>query len=357
MPSIFSNSPSTVSKSSPSLEEVLRQPISTPCQDEDQSTFQMLAQTLLLNPDARIPPTTEGSSCGPEVSVLVNRILTGTSVDDPDLKIDQDLPTWENPIYDPNHDQPWMGGSHGPTSQGFRHMYFGGWQLSHPIRTFQIPPRAVGQAPARTQILSLEAKRLLREGHKAWGYRVAAWAMHYIQDLTQPFHAVQILNFDMVPWLELFAWPPRQGFKNLVDETTRIVGNYHLAYEGYVHSQLELGEKSPFKECLSNPEKFSTLTLNPLTQTPEGMAHSVADASIEISTRLGDLLFPFFSSALTQRGFDLAHHDKEGSVSYADLATRPDLINARKELHDTTCVCLANASIASRKLLEWILQP
>jgi len=49
--------------------------------------------------------------------------------------------------------QEWMGGETGPTSQGFRHMFFGGVDWQHPIQTFQIPFHSIGQAPERFEIL------------------------------------------------------------------------------------------------------------------------------------------------------------------------------------------------------------
>ena len=179
--------------------------------------------------------------------------------------------------------------------------------------------------------------------------------MHYLQDLAQPFHSVQILNFKMVPWYELLAWPPKKGFDRLVQETTRIVTNYHWAYEDYIQFQISLGNNSAFRECLTFPEKFSSLKMNSATQTPEEMALEVVDSSIDLAAKLGPLLFDFFGSQLTEPGINLSLHPE--MLNYKDYSIRPDLLEARQKLHSVTCECLANAALGSRSLLEWALQP
>lgn len=324
------------------------------CAEDDSAMVQALIKDFHLNAKTQVPPTvSQGCEKEPEISIY--QILAGSSVDDPDLGMDQELP--RDPSYDPNDDRKWMGGYEGLKSQGFRHMYFGGWKLAHPIETFQVPIHAEGQAPYRAELIAEKGKSLLKEGQTAWGFRLIAWSMHYIQDLTQPFHSVQVINLNLADWKQLLQWPPQKGLADLVQETTRIVSNYHLAYETYIFHQIRKGEQSPFKECLSSPEKFTNLKMNPSSQelNPLNIALGVTDASIENASKLGPVLFDFFGKGLLSKEINLA--DNKGTVPYDELGTRPELEEPRQKLHQLTCVTLANASLASRRLIEWALKP
>lgn len=346
MKPIFSNP-------APSLQTSIRRTFPAPCALEDSTLYRSLIEELLLNPNSSVPPTS-GPNCGSQFSLSALSILNGSSIDDPDRGMDQELP-YPSDLYDPKNDRKWMGGFTGPTSQGFRHMYFGGWKWNYPLTTLQIPPRAVGQAPLRVAAIAQKAKEFLKSGQLAWGFRLSTWAMHYIQDLAQPFHSVQILNFKMVPWYELFTWPPQKGVDQLIKESTRIVANFHWAYEEYVEYQISIGEDSPFKNCLSQPENFSALKLDARTQSPEDIALAISLASIKLAPRLGSTLFEFFGHQLTEPQVNLALNPH--SINYSDYEVRPDLVESRKKLHEVTCECLANAAIGSQKLLEWTLQP
>jgi hypothetical protein len=284
----------------------------------------------------------------------VGEILT-TAIDDPDLgKLDQNLPKEISSRVDPNNDRPFMGGIEGPTSQGFRHMYFGGWKGKHPVITFQIPPRAIGQAPYRFETLALYAKNAIRSGNLVWGTRTLGWAMHYIQDLTQPFHSVQAISKKMVPWSELLTWPPKKGFENLVKESTRIITNYHWAYEGYVRDIAKKGQDSPFYDCLVHPEKYSELKLDLKAQTPIQLAFDIAKTSIPLAPDLGSSEIDFFGKLLLQPGVDFTKNvDMINNIEYA---SRPDLQGPRGRLHDVTCRALANTALGSRLLIQWAFQ-
>lgn len=342
------------------LERAIETVIHNGQERDDQAIYQALVSELLLNPQSSVPFSSLASS--PAQTGL--DVFKGSAVDDPDQGMDQNLPTQTNPIYDPDHDQKWLGGSKGLGSQGFRHMYFGGWKIDHPIHTFQIPIRAVGQAPLRTEIIANKARNLLRSSEPRkvyWGFRVLAWAMHYVQDLAQPFHAVQIPDVRMIPWMSAVSWPPRQAFEQLVTESTRTIGNYHLAFENYVFYQMQLKDNSPFEDCLIQPEKYSRLQLpdfpspsappSSLSFFPRQIALAVAQASVELSTQFGPSVMDFFGEALKQQSLHLALNPS--ALDYQSYAVRPDLLEARLKLHALTCQALANASLGTRALIQW----
>jgi hypothetical protein len=338
--------------------EALNKPYPAPCAADDQAMYQKLAQELQLNPQAPVLPTA-AEACARKQTVTGREILAGTPVDDPDDGMDRDLP-YPPESYDPEGFQKWMGGSKGPTSQGFRHMYFGGWQLWHPIRTFQIPASPVGYAPARAATMAIKAREMIHRGgmDAAWGYRVLGWALHYVQDLAQPFHAVQIPDLRMVPWYAALQWPPKAGFGELVRETTRTISNYHWAFEQYTLKRLG-EERSPYAECVAQPDAHSVLSDDPrkeeTLQDPLLLAHRTARASVTIGHDVGRAMTHFFGAGLKARGVDLPA--ERGTPDYAEMAVRPDLYSSRDELARVTCKALSNASWASRVLIQWATQP
>jgi hypothetical protein len=159
----------------------------------------------------------------------------------------------------------------------------------------------------------------------------------------------------MVPWFELLTWPPKTGFENLVKETTRTITNFHLAYEGYTLNRMQLGEDSPYKDCLSQPQNYVTLPFHPKRQTPFQLAQVVIQASIQLAPEIGNSEYEFFGSQLKQQGVSMTAHPQ--MIDYQDYSIRPDLNEPRRSLTEGTCKALANASLASRLLIEWALQP
>ena len=274
-------------------------------------------------------------------------------VGDPDNGMDANL----DDSWDPLDERKWMGGTKGPTSAGFRHMYFGGWQLAHPIATFQIPPKAIGQAPERVAETAAEAKRLLHaalnEESRADGFKKLGWSFHYAQDLAQPFHSVQILTPRMIPWKELLAWPPKRGFEKLVREATRTVSNYHWAYEGYVRHRLGMTESGVLQKCVAQSKVYANVDLEEV-QSPKELAHAVSRASVRLGPKLGGAVIEFFGKDLMSADYDLPNG--KGHVDYAALATRAELTEHRAKLEQVTCAALANAAQATLWLAKWALR-
>ncbi len=328
-----------------------------PCPTDDQAHYDKLTHDLALKPGLVITPThpASASSCGPfgalngsRPQISAQLVLSGPFVDDPDNGMDRDLPD----SADPRGERALMGGSQGPTSQGFRHMYFGGWKWEHPIVTFQVPFHAVGQAPERAQLVAETARALIRSGDVVWGSRVLAWALHYIQDLSQPFHSVQVPDLSMVPWFALMEWPPGKAFGALVKETTRTIGNYHWAFEGYTELRIQEDTTNPYLECLDKPKDYAKLRIDRSeTPEPKTLALAVAEGSVAIAPEVGEATVDFFGSHLKSREYDLAN--ERGKINYADMAVRPDKVRERHRLHEVTCRALANGILASQKLIEW----
>ena len=86
------------------------------------------------------------------------------------------------------------------------------------------------------------ALHALRSGHDYWGWRFAGWALHYLQDLTQPYHArvlpgVSTARMLWINALYLAGWPGAR------DRAVTLVSNRHLALENFQRTALLAGRR------------------------------------------------------------------------------------------------------------------
>lgn len=130
------------------------------------------------------------------------------------------------------------------------------------------------------------ADHAFRSGHDYWGWRFAGWALHYIQDLTQPYHA------SVLPGLSV----PRMLWINALDlagaptakrEVITLLSNRHAALENYqyyrMHSAYAMNNESD--ELLSAVRQTSyerniaAYTTSAIRQVISKESHAAADAT------------------------------------------------------------------------------
>ncbi len=72
----------------------------------------------------------------------------------------------------------------------------------------------------------------LRTGHPYWGWRFAGWALHHLQDLTQPYHARVLpgVTTTRMLWINLLDLA---GFHAAKQSAITLVSNRHFAIENY----------------------------------------------------------------------------------------------------------------------------
>jgi len=200
----------------------------------------------------------QGAPAGAAVSAL--QILVDFA-DEPDWDMDTDIETGQVVNF--------MGGS-----QGYRHMYY-------PAGTFHIPNPFMpqGKAPERAELFYEYAREAFSGGDYYWGFRFLARAIHYLEDLANPFHTVQLSTKFMM----------KEDFFQGTIQTTK---NFHFAYEDYVAFlviQAKQGEKS-----------YAGLTRAMIKAPARKMENSrtaaqdLAGFSNREGARLLDLSFDFF---------------------------------------------------------------
>jgi hypothetical protein len=85
---------------------------------------------------------------------------------------------------------------------------------------------------SRIALFSALSRHAFASGHDYWGWRFAGWAMHYVQDLTQPYHArvlpgLSTLRMLWINGLDIAGFP---GAKN---DAINLVTNRHIVVENY----------------------------------------------------------------------------------------------------------------------------
>lgn len=128
------------------------------------------------------------------------------------------------------------------------------------------------------------ARHALLSGHTYWGWRFAGWAMHYAQDLTQPYHASVLPDTSVAGMLWINALD-LAGASKAKHNAVTFVSNRHLVMENFhQHSllvPLEKGELdhpnlTAFAQVAKDKERM-VLTEFGLRDVVTQRAHDVAD--------------------------------------------------------------------------------
>lgn len=180
-----------------------------------------------------------GAPVGAEISA--RQLLTDFS-DEPDWEMDQNL------------DLSWMQAFHGE-SQGYRHIYYPTWSFHIPMGFL-----AQGETPERADHFYSMAKRAFERGDTYWGFRFLARAMHYVQDMSQPYHTRQFY------WKYISLKDPYAG-------TIQNIKNYHFAYESFIANRIRLEQEGQIPTVLVSAIRYS---LPVQTDSPSDLVRYIA---------------------------------------------------------------------------------
>jgi hypothetical protein len=192
-----------------------------------------------------------GETEGAAVSIL--EVLAVYS-DEPDWGMDKEIFDQYPEIWKSEYAR--MGGKDGTPSQAFRHMYWPEFSWRMPLRTLKSPVTKLfspmGLAPERAALFVDLSRKARAAGHLYWSVRFVANALHYLEDVAQPFHAAQTptKRFLLPPLLDRSYG---NGFENYVLQVQNIVSYYHYAFERYIARQMKAhyaGESSPEGKAL-----------------------------------------------------------------------------------------------------------
>jgi len=86
-------------------------------------------------------------------------------------------------------------------------------------------------------------------GQEYWGWRFMGWGLHYLADLSMPYHATVLPGYSTFRML-LINLLSMLGYPKYVDNALQLVSNRHMALERYQGIKLERLTRA---EAWSNP--------------------------------------------------------------------------------------------------------
>ena len=99
------------------------------------------------------------------------------------------------------------------------------------------------------------ARLAFASGHPYWGYRFLGWGMHYLQDLTQPYHAKPLPGVDLASLL-LLEGKALAGFAGDKQASIERVATRHMEVEKYqttwLRRLLRAGQAHPMLDAYTD---------------------------------------------------------------------------------------------------------
>ncbi|MDO9619862.1 MAG: phospholipase [Pseudomonas sp.] len=131
------------------------------------------------------------------------------------------------------------------------------------------------------------ARLALESGHDYWGYRFLGWALHYMQDLTQPYHAKTVPGFATAE-LMLIALKGAAGYPDDRLAAIARVADRHTAIEEYQLERMQqlMDEQaaSPLLQAYTqNPQdSYPAYSVDYAQQVVAAESYASADAFDEL---------------------------------------------------------------------------
>ncbi len=134
------------------------------------------------------------------------------------------------------------------------------------------------------------ARYAFKTGHPYWGYRFLGWGLHYIGDLTQPYHARVLPNYGTMGmlWINTKAM---MGFPTSKDQAIDRITARHTAIEEYHFSVMAAAYaqnnlEHPFLQNLRNTGKDTAYG----SFNDDYIVDKLTDESYDLSDKVDDLI-------------------------------------------------------------------
>ena len=287
------------------------------------------ARPVLAEADVTVMKTDEAAKLNTFVALQAGDLVAAIDVlasatDEPDYGLDYGL--WDN-----------SGTAHGAV-YGFGKQPFGNpaveWSSQGPMHLGYFHEAAIVYKAApflrraypeyRIHLWRSLAAFALRTGHDYWGWRFAGWGLHYLQDLTQPYHARVLpgVGVTRMLWINTLDIAGVHGPK---EAAVQLVTNRHFALENFERSWLRAAWSDRAVvdvgiDALRNTRLDGTAAYN--DDWPRRVVSSQAnDAADAIDEALVAWLRPKYTSdpgyvfGVTQAGVDI--HAELGATSPA----------------------------------------
>ncbi len=192
-----------------------------------------------------------------------------------------------------------------------------------------------------------------RSGHPYWGWRFTGLALHYVQDLTQPYHAslspgnasLKLISINLLAML---------GLPKMKDEMIVLLSNRHLALEKYQNQMI-------YQAAQTQTETSIEISLRSADKDSSYAAWSdlyardvVSLQSRDLGARLTNVLVDTLPSAyVSDPSFDFGV--KESGIDLVAELDRQDPAK-RARLDAATAELMSNFGAHSRNLVRGVLK-
>ncbi|MCA1960610.1 MAG: hypothetical protein LDL33_07420 [Desulfomonile sp.] len=266
--------------------------------------------------------------------ISARRILS-TFSDEPDWGIDQDLFLIPQYGYGP---QPY-GPPTGVSSQAPFHMAF--FFEPRPL-LWAMPSLRRNFMEERIRLFFALADLAFLRGIDYWGWRFTAWAMHYLQDLTQPYHA-RALPFSIFRLLKRLIRAGR--LSGLAERHGNILRNRHMLFEAAVHwllnDALKRGSHRKPVKALSHGNDWKAQDVNAVMKQSAKIVSRLAarvNAALETLMREPRLNDPSYS----------LDHDRSYRIDLTLPQAALDRPESFERFLSLVAVCLSEAGTVTR---------
>jgi ABC-type multidrug transport system fused ATPase/permease subunit len=215
---------------------------------------------------------------------------------------------------------------------------------AHTVRTL---------APLRVYQFSTLASLAFRTDHPYWGWRFAGIALHYVQDLTQPYHANlqsndTSLRFMALDTLAKVGWDgPKSNFMRLQANQSRVLDKYQAEL---MQAAATSRQDGALDKALRNADKDRSY---PDWGTKYLRDTVVPQAQAQFAQTTKNLLDTMPAQYVLDPTVDFAAHE---SGVFLTLELRPAAAEKRARLDATLVDLMANFGAHSRNMLRAVLR-
>lgn len=192
-----------------------------------------------------------------------------------------------------------------------------------------------------------------RTGHTYWGWRFTGLALHYVQDLTQPYHAslspgnasLKLIGINLLAMA---------GFPKLKDEMIVLLSNRHLALEKYQNQMLynaaQAKAETAIEKMLRNSDKDISYPAWSNLYARDVVSRQSQALGARLTEILVDTLPPGYVS---DPAFDFGV--KESDIDLVSELARQDA-GKRAKLDSVTAELMGNFGAHSRNVVRGVLK-
>ena len=290
------------------------------------------------------PPLQKDFVAAPPGSMLSVGEILRTYSDEPDWGMDRDL--WSHPEYGYGTEP--YGKSMGVSSQAAFHMKF----VHEPwlVRTF-VPKLADGMPLERIDLFTRLARFAFRAGHAYWGWRFGAWALHYVQDLAQPYHTRAFPGAGVGYYLRYILSFHKAAMQA---RATQLVENRHFLYEDFAAYTLQKSYVEDAKPYADLARCLSSSGPGLPADDPSAMASAVMALSAAHAPALSAAVVKAFGPHLTED----PSYDVETAPDYhINEVMRAVPAAEERALLAETCRDFRTAGEATRAMIALLTAP